>query len=139
MPRLLSLLATLLLLAGCGFAWRGGGAGLPLPAYPGSTHLGQQRVYGADGTHLTWDAFATPDPPERVVEFYRTAVARAFGAGEDRFEPHGSGGGVWRFLREGEGGVVLDVLPAAEPGPHTGFADRMPGSARTVVIVARRR
>ncbi|HEX5727238.1 MAG TPA: hypothetical protein VFX98_17335 [Longimicrobiaceae bacterium] len=111
---------------------------LPLPAYPGAVHLGQQRVYGTDGTHITWDGFASADPPARVVDFYRGAVARVFEASAERFEAGEGGGGKWRFLRPGEGDVVLDVMPAGRPGPHEAFAERIPASARTIVILSRR-
>jgi hypothetical protein len=115
------------------------GNSMTVAAYPGLQHAGDGRVYGEDGTHITWDAYATADPLAVVVAHYHAAFAREAATGEYRFEPREHGGGVWRQLHaDGEVVAVVDVLPVDAPGPHQELGDRLPRPTRTVVIVSRR-
>jgi hypothetical protein len=111
---------------------------LTVAVYPGSQHVGEGRVYGEGGGHITWAAYATADPPAVVVAYYRAALSREDADSTYRFEPADHGGGIWRHIVDGEVTAVVNVLPADEPGPHRELPDRLLRSAKTVVIVSRR-
>jgi hypothetical protein len=110
---------------------------MTVPAYPGLQHVGEGRVYGEDGTHITWDLYATADPPAVVVTHYRAAISRESSAGVYRFEPGEHGGGVWTLQADDEVVAYVNVLPVDAPGLHQELGDRLPRSAKTVVTVSR--
>jgi hypothetical protein len=94
-------------------------------------HLCAQRVYDRTGGHVTWDAFASPDPPEKLVTHYKARL------GEAGFSAHGSGG-IWR-LPAGQPTPrrTLDVLSTSDSGPYQ-RCERKPGpAARSVLVLTR--
>lgn len=111
---------------------------LPFPTFPRAVYMGRERVYGVAGGRIVWDAFVSMEPIGRVEALYRDAVTRQLGAEAALCDPPPAGGGIWRFARPDLAGTILDVRGAASPGPFERYRHRIPDSARTVVILARR-
>src|ERR1041384_4389808 len=56
------------------------------PGHPNVTHLCRERVYGVSGEEITWDAFASPVRPSKLVAYYRRKL------GDAGFTREGAGG-----------------------------------------------
>ncbi|HWS89500.1 MAG TPA: hypothetical protein VN282_21190 [Pyrinomonadaceae bacterium] len=101
------------------------------PSHPRLTHLCQRRIYSGSVHAITWDAFASPDKPSKLVAYYRRKLGNA------------------GFTREGAGGQWS--LPADAPRPErilevSGVrADslarecekRPPPNSRAIILVSR--
>lgn len=102
------------------------------PGHPNVTHLCQQRVYSQTAHEITFDAFASPDRPSKVVAYYRRKL--------------GSAG----FTREGAGGSwslpagapsperILEVSGVGEENPSSECEKRPPRNSRAIIVVSRR-
>ena len=100
------------------------------PSHPNLTHICQQRVYGS-GREITWDAFASPAKPSRLVAYYRRKLGTA------------------GFTREGEGGFwrrpadaprpqrVLEIKAIGTDNPSHDCEKKPPANSRTIIIISR--
>jgi hypothetical protein len=103
------------------------------PAYGNLTHLCARRVYEPGGDHVTWDAFASTDSPQRIVTAYRKLLGeRGLTTEEDSTS--------WKLPAESSSpNRILTILPPKAQGPHHGCDVEIPTAARSVVIASRRR
>jgi len=131
--------ALILVMCSCGPRTSGGtvepGIHAPtgLAVYPGATPLGEQRVYGADGSEITWEAFASPDPPADVLAFYTSVLAERE-SGPGTFEER-EGGGIWRIPATA-GALLLDIVPMGSPGPYQELEDQIPTGTKTIITLS---
>jgi hypothetical protein len=103
-----------------------------VPVYPGATAYCSEHVIGAPqagkpGPHLDWTAYHSPDPPVKVVAFYRTEL----GTGSHR---HEDGTDIWRLPFDRPDRVVsVTTVEEAKPAPKCAPP---PATTRTVIIVS---
>jgi len=98
-------------------SWPGGFA-----AYPGARFLCRQHVTGAPGHgHIEWSAYATADPPEKVIAFCKSNL------GEGKIEP---GTGLLTIARPG--GHSLSVHRRDDSYPR---CEEQPAAAEQAVII----
>jgi hypothetical protein len=100
------------------------------PSHPHLTHLCQQRVYGS-GHEITWDAFASPAKPSKLVDYYRQKLGDA------------------SLTRDGEGGSwglpadaprpqrVLAIKAIGTDNPSRACEKSPPSNSRSIIIVSR--
>ena len=103
-----------------------------IAVYPGAKSFCSQHITGAPqdgkpGPHITWTGYYSPDPPDKVVAFYR----RELGTDTHRHEERED---VWRLpLDSPERTVsVTSVKQAMLPSD----CKKPPSSARTVVSIS---
>ncbi|MBN1524797.1 MAG: hypothetical protein JW904_09955 [Spirochaetales bacterium] len=100
-----------------------------IPGYPGMTHFAWQSVMTQDRQELVWDGYYSVDSPEKVISYYKIKLS----------------GTAFTFNASGESfkddpvnpTVVLTLLTPTDPGPHTAFKDKIPASAKSVLIFSR--
>jgi hypothetical protein len=91
----------------------------PFPAYPGAVRFDDGRVYGANGAHITWQAWASYDAPSSVVAFY-----------ESRSATDAAREGIVRWRWQGH---VLEIaLPPGGPPPYA--RAKLPNGATCVIF-----
>ena len=100
------------------------------PSHPHLTHLCQQRVYGS-GHEITWDAFASPAKPSKLVDYYRQKLGDA------------------GLTRDGEGGSwglpadaprpkrVLHIKAVGSDNPSRACEKSPPPHSHSIIIVSR--
>lgn len=100
------------------------------------TYLCQERVYADQGDgnrHITWHAFSSALEPKEVIKLLRQQL------GDAGFNPEDSGG-TWRFpVGSKSPDRVLTVLSVEKQGPHSNCKEQIPSTARSILIVSRRR
>lgn len=121
---------------------RGGGANPDSPAsvfrsykfpgHPNVTHLCQERVYTREGHALTWDAFASPVSPSKLVAYYRRKLG---GAG---FRREGAGG-RWSLPAGADSPErILEVSRVGADNPARECEKRPPADTRAIILLSRR-
>lgn len=104
----------------------------PAP-YPGAALLCSEHVTGAPerdgrpGAHITWRAYTTADPQERVTAHYLAALGSVNHAREGDED-------IWRFPRN-RPRRMASVHPATSSGPWSDCAPA-PAGTRTVVLLS---
>lgn len=106
------------------------------PVLSGLTYLCQERVYvdqGDANRHITWHAFSSALEPGEVLKLLRQQL------GDAGFNSEGSGGN-WRFpVGSKSPDRVLTVLSVEKEGPHSNCKEQIPSTARSILIVSRKR
>lgn len=101
------------------------------PRHPNLTHLCRGRVYSDSGQEITWDAFASPARPSRLVAYYRRKLG---GAG---FTTEGAGG-HWSLPADSDSPErVLEVSRVGADGPASQCEKRPPANTRAVIVLSR--
>lgn len=104
------------------------GADRPDP-YPASQRFCDGRVYPqGGGGHISWESFATADPPATVIAHYE----KVYGTGNREMIGDEA---VWRWPAD-RPHRVLSVAPSSAPGPWRSQGCALPGSAATVITIS---
>jgi hypothetical protein len=102
------------------------------PSHPHLTHLCQQRVYSASGHEITWDAFASPARPSKLVAYYRRKL------GDAGFTREGAGGS-WRLPADAPSPErILEVSGVKTDNPSSQCEKRPPANSRAIILLSRR-
>ena len=83
---------------------------------------------GTSGPHISWEAFASPEPPEALVKSYLATLGRA------NHEAVKQGCDLWRFPPDTPR-RVLEVCSPEPPGPWRDCA-KPPAGTRSVVVIS---
>lgn len=101
------------------------------PGYPKLTHLCQQRVYTSSGHALTWDAFASPVRPSKLVAYYRRKL------GDAGFTREGAGG-QWSLPADAPHPErILEVSGVGTDNPSSQCEKRPPANSRAIILLSR--
>lgn len=105
--------------------------GYGLPPHDGLDHLCGRRVYDRTGGHLTWDAFACPLPPEKLVLDFKQRL------GNPGFEAHGAGG-IWRMPAGAPTPRrTLEIVPAGTTGVFDQCEKKPSTTSKSVLVLSR--
>ena len=102
------------------------------PSHPNVTHLCQQRIYSAAGHAITWDAFASPVRPSRLVAYYRRKLGNA------GFTKEGAGGSRKRPADAPSPERILEVSGVGTDNPSSECEKRPPANTRAIILLSRR-
>lgn len=101
------------------------------PGHPSLTHLCQERVYSSSGHEITWDAFASPARPSKLVAYYQQKLGNT-GFTRERE------GGFWRMPADApQPKRVLEVRGIGTNNPSRNCEKRPPSNSRAIVILSR--
>jgi hypothetical protein len=101
------------------------------PSHPRLTHLCQQRVYSTSGHEITWDAFASPARPSKVVAYYRRKL------GDAGFTREGAGG-RWSLPADAPSPErVLEVSGVGTDNPSRQCEKKPPANSRAIILLSR--
>ena len=102
------------------------------PGHPNLTHLCQERIYSSSGHAITWDAFASPARPSKLVAYYRRKL------GDDGFTREGAGGS-WRLPADAPSPErILEVSGVRTDNPSRQCKKRPPANSRSIILLSRR-
>jgi hypothetical protein len=105
--------------------------GYGFPPHARAEHLCGKRVYDRTGGHVTWDAFASPDPPQSLITQFKARL------GEPGFAARGAGG-IWRLPAGAPAPRrTLEVLAPGESGPFQSCERKPSAAARSVLVLSR--
>ena len=101
------------------------------PSHPHLTHLCRERVYSPSGQEITWDAFASPARPSKLVAYYRRKLGNA------GFTREG-GGGRWSLPADAPRPErVLEVSGIGTDNPSRQCEKRPPANSRAIILLSR--
>ncbi len=101
------------------------------PAYPRLTHLCQQRIYSKAGHEITWDAFASPVRPSKLVAYYRRKL------GDAGFTREGAGGRWSLPAGAPQPERILEVRAVGADNPSSECEKRPPANSRAIILISR--
>lgn len=101
------------------------------PGHPKLTHLCRERVYSPSGHEITWDAFASPDRPSKLVAYYRRKL------GDAGFTREGAGG-RWSLPADAPRPErVLEVSGVGADNPSRQCDKKPPANSRAIILLSR--
>jgi len=102
------------------------------PGHPNLTHLCQERVYSQSGHEITWDAFASPVGPSKLLAYYRRKL------GDAGFTREGAGG-RWSLPADApQPERILEVAGVKSDNPSRNCEKRPPANSRAIIVLSRR-
>ena len=101
------------------------------PGHPRLTHLCRERVYSTTGHEITWDAFASPVRPSKLVAYYRRKL------GDAGFTREGAGGS-WSLPADAPRPErVLEVSGVGADNPSRQCEKKPPAGSRAIILLSR--
>lgn len=93
-----------------------------------SGHVTGARTSAGAGSHIGWTAYYSLDAPDTVVAWYKGRLPSGLHRREGKED-------IWRVPPD-RPTSVLTVSAPGEPGPHTDCKERLPATARTIIVTS---